>query len=131
MSNKWIREEGQMDRRLCGLTEDAVEDFPKIWQVLIYLQRSYIDWVNLVSYFKCWNQIGSGSNELKTTETRTKLSTFFTPSLHKNDGKDFILIHVFCEQNYKILELLKGKKKQLEKENNLLVFVNRSVLMFI
>lgn len=30
VSNKWIREEGQMDRRLCGLTEDAVEDFPKI-----------------------------------------------------------------------------------------------------
>lgn len=120
MSNKWIREEGQMDRRLCGLTEDAVEDFPKIWQVLIYLQRSYIDWVNLVSYFKCWNQIGSGSNELKTTETRTKLSTFFTPSLHKNDGKDFILIHVFCEQNYKILELLKGKKKTIRKREQLI-----------
>lgn len=30
VSNKWIREEGQMDRRLCGLTEDAVENFPKI-----------------------------------------------------------------------------------------------------
>ncbi|XP_052694750.1 prolyl 4-hydroxylase subunit alpha-1-like [Crassostrea angulata] len=30
VTNKWIREEGQMDRRLCGLTEDAVEDFPKI-----------------------------------------------------------------------------------------------------
>ncbi|XP_065941779.1 prolyl 4-hydroxylase subunit alpha-1 isoform X3 [Magallana gigas] len=30
VTNKWIREEGQMDRRLCGLTEEAVEDFPKI-----------------------------------------------------------------------------------------------------
>ena len=28
VSNKWIREEGQMARRLCGLTEDAVEDLP-------------------------------------------------------------------------------------------------------
>lgn len=30
VSNKWIREEGQTDRRLCGLTEDAVDDFPKV-----------------------------------------------------------------------------------------------------
>lgn len=80
MSNKWIREEGQMDRRLCGLTEDAVEDFPKIWQALTNLQQSCTGWVNLASFFKCWNQIVNEFNELKTAETKIILSTFLHPA---------------------------------------------------
>lgn len=115
MSNKWIREEGQMDRRLCGLTEDAVEDFPKIWQVLIYLQRSCIDWVDLVSGKSgiIFQMLKSNCKWVEVPNWRQlKLgpccSQFITPCIKIMEN--IILIDVFRLQNYvKTLKLLNQK----------------------
>lgn len=105
MSNKWIREEGQMDRRLCGLTEDAVEDFPKIWHAtkLYWLGQSGIIFQMLKSNCK-WVEIPNW-RQLKLGPC---CSQFITPCIKIMEK--IILIHVFCLQNYvKTLKLLNQK----------------------